>query len=134
MKKIDGMKCLQRLADHLRDYKTPIRPAWADEAQAAILAFLNGEAKTLDAAFGLKRRPGHPADPKRKEFIARKAIALRKCGFKWVSIAAELEKEKIFLDESVIREYAGDFEPQILLDDKIEELAKDIISDLKTGK
>ena len=101
MKKIDGMNCLQRLADHLQTYATPIRPAWVNEAQAAIRAFLNGEVATLDAAFGLAPARGRPTKDDEHKAIAREVLTLRLRGTSWLSIADTVSKGQS--DERTIR-------------------------------
>lgn len=101
MKKIDRMSCLQRLADHLQTYATPIRPAWSNEAETAIRAFLNGEAATLDAAFGLAPARGRPTKDDEHKAIARKVFTLRLRGASWLIIAGTIDGGK--WDERTIR-------------------------------
>lgn len=128
MKKIDGKKCLQRLAEYLRDYKTPIRPAWADEAQAAIQAFLSGEAETLDAAFGLKpEQRGAPGYPQRNEDIARKIYELRKAGKSWLDIGNDdyFKKKYGVTDLRTLRRYYAEHRIALLSEELEAEFQKE---------
>lgn len=137
----DGRDKLARLADHLRgqvgqykDAKLPVGWQWMLDCAEAIDCYLCNEADSLDAAFGLKLGKGRPRKDAHREHIARKAIALRSEGKLWKQIAGTLAAEGIYLDESVIREYAGEFALDILTDEKAEQLTKELIEDMRRGK
>ena len=137
----DGRDKLARLADHLRDQvgrrkdaNLPVGWQWMLDCAEAIDRYLRNKADSLDAAFGLKLGKGRPRKDAHRKHIARKAIALRREGRSWKQVADAFAVEQIDLDESVIREYAGEFALNILSDEQAEQLAKELIEDMRGGK
>lgn len=133
----EAREILGRVAELLRKQQLPlpvngeyVPVPWANKAAEAIESVLTGEVQSLDAAFKLKRGRGRPADDTRRETIARETNTLRRSGKSWKETADALSEKGISLDESVLREYFKEFEPQI----KTEEQAATIIRDILSGK
>lgn len=140
-----GRKVLARLLEHLRGQQLPFPlsaqkkprkerhasdqrrnlpderwdgpPPWARPAIAALEKYLSGTAPSLDAAFGLKRGKGRPANPKRRESLVRKAMQMRREGHTWLKVA-----EALGVDERDIRRNVRDLKPRL----RIEAVAADV--------
>ena len=128
-KEQEAKELLKRLVEHLRTQKLPLPVhgkemplPWAEKAANYIDTYLNGEVKTLDEAFGLKRDRKRPEKLEHKENIGRIACELRKEGKTWVQVKNHFEEnENIYLDESTTREYAKKFAEQALIEKKEKE-------------
>lgn len=134
----EGRALLMRLAEHLRKQRLPgraVSPSWAKAAADAVDGYLEGRTASLDAAFGQKRGAGRPANPDRKERIALKAIQLRIDGLSWSKVAEALRRDRIYCDESVIRDCVNEYRPRIVSEKVvIEAHAESVARDLEGAK
>lgn len=109
---------LEELALRLRrlqanGVESPIHPNLGDWLLAAIERYLAKEFSTLDAALGLRGRPGpkrKAATPKELD-LGRKVLMLRFNGKSWTDVVSELDWPK---DESQLRELCDRIHPDVI--------------------
>ena len=97
----------------------------ADRAVQALTRFLDGQAMSLDAAFGLIAPNHRPKDDSRVD-IAREVHKLRKAGKTWQKIADEFAAAgRRPADEKSLRDLCKEFAGQLTSDEVISRLAGD---------
>lgn len=113
---------LARLAEHLRRQKLPVPVEgrilpikWAAKAADAIERYLSGEAKSLDAAFGLTPQRGRPTTKAGEhKAIARVAGELKLAGNSWTDVCDALSTRGATVTDvrtvrRIVDEYSNEF-------------------------
>lgn len=85
-------------------------------ASSAIENYLDGDTKSLDAAFGLTPKRGAPGRPEYRLDCARKSLQMKLKGLSWKKIADEFPND----NERNIRRHYKEFKNQVMS----EEIAK----------
>ena len=83
----------------------------------AVNSFLSGDAKSLDSALGLTRRPGRPVDPNKSKnlHLAEMALTWRMQGKTWAEINSKFFADRAEPpDERYIRTVVGRYKPIIM--------------------
>lgn len=108
----DARSDLARLASYLREsenVRTRMNPHlipvgnWEARVTRAIERYLSGEAKSLDAAFGLTPARGRPRKRDEHEAMSHQVWGMRKAGKSWRDITNEIGRDVRTLQRLVAR-------------------------------
>ncbi|MET0013046.1 MAG: hypothetical protein ABW088_05280 [Sedimenticola sp.] len=102
---------------------SPISLELAEFVAGSIRDFLNGDASSLDKAFGLTPRRGAPGNPEKRRAIAEELLALRDTGMSWKDIADQFHmQDRDVTDERTLRAYLSEFYGDLISDSLIKRL------------
>ena len=128
--KTETREKLKRFVSELKSQEFPISTISIDLAKFVALAledYLNGNKKSLDAAFGLTPNRGVPGYPKIRKDTARKILQMRIKGKSWKKIANELPGQ----DERNLRRYFKEFIDLVTAEELVRRLNE---NDKKEGR
>jgi len=104
---------LKQLATQLRKLRfpsSPINVRIAHWAADAITHYLSGKAKTLNAAFGLRRKRGVRGQPLSRARIGKAIHQARRAGYSWDTVQSKLQEQGYgVLDTGAMRRIYREF-------------------------
>ena len=115
-----GIEILESLLNHLMlpEVRKPIEVegkelpiAWVNDCATAIRKYLDGDAKTLEEAFEIKRSVGRPKHDARRKEEARR-IRDRKGKVSWTTFARENPDMDLRTAQKVLREFRAQLDSE----------------------
>ncbi len=108
---------IKQLSGGLRKLTFPSSPIPLDLARFAANAFdkyLSGQARTLDAAFGLGRKRGTPGWPRTRLKMAKAIYDLRKSGNSWSKVQKRLASHHFDTDLGTLKRTYKEFQVHLM--------------------